>query len=117
VGHSTAVKCLDQAALSHYYFDVIPAKVGTPAWVNAQLASQAAFVKGCVKNTGALLAYMDTLSAARDLDVVRVALGEKKLDYFGVSYGTRLGLVYAGLFPKNVGRFVLDGIDDPGLTG
>ena len=117
VGQSTAVKCLDQNELSHYYFDLLPTPVGSPAWVDVELKVQTTFAKACEKNTGPLLTHLDTASAARDLDVVRAALGDRKLDYFGVSYGTKLGLEYAGLFPKNVGRFVLDGVLDPDLTG
>ena len=49
------------------------------------------------------------------MDVLRAALGEEKLPYFGFSYGTRLGATYAELFPENVGRFVLDGAVDPSL--
>ena len=50
------------------------------------------------------------------MDVLRAALGEQKLTYLGKSYGTYLGTVYAGLFPKNVGRMVLDGVVAPDLT-
>jgi pimeloyl-ACP methyl ester carboxylesterase len=66
-----------------------------------------------VKNTGPLIAHVDTINAAHDLDVVRAALGEKKLNYLGYSYGTYLGTVYAGLYPANVGRMVFDGPDNP----
>ena len=48
------------------------------------------------------------------MDVLRAALGEDQLDYFGASYGTQLGSTYAELFPDRVGRFVLDGAIDPG---
>ena len=54
--------------------------------------------------------------AARDMDVLRAALGEKKLTYLGKSYGTYLGATYAGLFPEQVGRMVLDGVVAPDLT-
>jgi len=56
-----------------------------------------------------LLEHMSTADAARDMDVLRAALGQSRLDYLGVSYGTHLGATYAALFPQNVGRFVLDG--------
>ena len=52
----------------------------------------------------------------RDIDVLRDALGEPELDYFGASYGTLLGATYADLFPDNVGRMVLDGAIDPSLS-
>ena len=56
------------------------------------------------------------MDAARDMDVLRAALGEPKLNYLGASYGTFLGATYAGLFPAQVGRFVLDGPLPPDLT-
>ncbi|UUU36329.1 alpha/beta fold hydrolase [Streptomyces sp. CA-210063] len=65
----------------------------------------------CKKHSGPVLPYIGTLNASRDLDVMRAALGDKKLNYLGFSYGTRLGAVYAAQFPKKVGRMVLDGVD------
>jgi pimeloyl-ACP methyl ester carboxylesterase len=59
-----------------------------------------------------LLPHMRTVDVARDLDALRRAVGEKKLNYYGFSYGTYLGQVYASLFPKQVGRFVWDGVLD-----
>ena len=49
------------------------------------------------------------------MDVVRGLLGRTKMDWFGASYGTQLGATYATLFPKTVGRMVLDGAVDPAL--
>src|SRR6185312_7827402 len=56
---------------------------------------------------------MTTANTARDLDVVRAALGERKLNYLGVSYGTYLGAVYATLFPSHVRRMVVDSVVNP----
>ncbi|WP_055531591.1 alpha/beta hydrolase [Streptomyces graminilatus] len=67
--------------------------------------------QACVRHSGPVLRHMGTVDASRDLDVMRQALGDKKLNYLGFSYGTRLGAVYAAQFPKKVGRFVLDGVD------
>lgn len=72
--------------------------------------------QGCADNTGEILGHVSTIEAARDMDVLRAVLGEQKLSYFGWSYGTRLGSTYADLFPEKVGRFVLDGATDPGLS-
>src|SRR5690606_35782388 len=58
-----------------------------------------------------------TVEAARDLDVLRAALGDGALDYFGASYGTQLGATYAELFPDRVGHLVLDGAVDLSLDG
>ncbi|MEU8967746.1 alpha/beta hydrolase [Streptomyces monashensis] len=65
----------------------------------------------CARRSGPVLAHIGTVDAARDLDVIRQALGDKKLNYLGFSYGTRLGAVYAAEFPHKVGRFALDGVD------
>ncbi|MEL4320117.1 alpha/beta hydrolase [Leifsonia sp. YIM 134122] len=83
----------------------------------ADLHGQATrFSTGCAENTGELLRFVDTESAARDLDILRAALGESTLDYLGFSYGTLLGATYADLFPHAVGRMVLDGAVDPTIT-
>ncbi|NKX56312.1 alpha/beta hydrolase [Arthrobacter sp. E918] len=71
----------------------------------------------CARKTGPVLGHVDTLSAARDMDILRAVLGEDRLDYLGWSYGTFLGAQYAELFPKRVGRMVLDGAMDPALGG
>ncbi|MFF7972339.1 alpha/beta fold hydrolase [Streptomyces sp. NPDC007905] len=65
----------------------------------------------CARHAGAVLPHIGTVNAARDMDVIRQALGDKKLNYLGFSYGTRLGAVYAAQFPHKVGRLVLDGVD------
>lgn len=65
----------------------------------------------CAAHSGPVLPYIGTVHAARDLDVLRAALGDKKLNYLGFSYGTRLGAVYAAEFPHRVGRIALDGVD------
>src|SRR5690606_23895651 len=62
---------------------------------------------------GKLLAHVSTTDTARDLDLMRQVLGDSKLHYFGFSYGTALGGVYAHLFPRRVGRQVLDAGVDP----
>ncbi|MFD6464052.1 alpha/beta hydrolase, partial [Streptomyces roseolus] len=72
------------------------------------------FAASCVQKSGReLVAHVGTVDVARDLDVVRAVLGDDKLSYFGVSYGTRLGSTYAELFPTRVRAMVLDGAIDP----
>ena len=63
-----------------------------------------------------LLDHVDTVSVARDLDILRALSGDQKLNYAGFSYGTYLGATYAELFPANTGRMVLDGALDPSLS-
>lgn len=73
-------------------------------------------VAACEETSGELLEFVSTIDAAKDMDVMRAALGEAKLDYFGFSYGTHLGGQYADLFPENVGHMVLDGAVDPAIS-
>jgi len=67
----------------------------------------------CAQNSAALLPYVGTQNAARDMDVLRAALGESRLTFLGKSYGTYLGTWYAQLFPHRVRALVLDGAVDP----
>ena len=73
--------------------------------------------RSCQEHAGDVLAHVGTRDDARDLDTVRAAMGEAKLTYFGGSYGTVIGQVYAQLFPSHVGAMVLDGIVDLGRSG
>lgn len=72
-----------------------------------------AFDAQCAQHGGAVLGHMSTGNAARDMDVLRRALGQRLLNYWGVSYGSILGSTYANLFPRRVGAMVLDGNIDP----
>ncbi|MET9916592.1 alpha/beta hydrolase [Streptomyces sp. NPDC006435] len=85
----------------------------TPAEEEAFLKDGADFGAGCERLSGRLLPHVGTVNAARDMDLIRQVLGDRKLTYFGMSYGTELGGTYAHLFPKNVGRTVLDAVVDP----
>ncbi|MEV7279358.1 alpha/beta hydrolase [Streptomyces sp. NPDC093111] len=67
----------------------------------------------CRARNGAALAHLTTRDTARDMDVIRAVLGERKISYLGYSYGTYLGAVYTQLFPKRADRFVLDSAVDP----
>ena len=74
-----------------------------------------AFGEGCAQRSGNAVNHVSTIEAARDMDVLRAALGESTLTYLGASYGTKLGATYAELFPDRVGRLVLDGAVDVSL--
>ncbi|MFI1170122.1 alpha/beta hydrolase [Streptomyces melanogenes] len=67
----------------------------------------------CRARAGDKLPHLTTRNAARDLDVIRAVLGEKRISYLGYSYGTYLGAVYMQLFPQRADRFVLDSATDP----
>ena len=77
--------------------------------VKALVAKDRAFVKRCVDLNRGILPYVSTANAARDMDAIRAALGDRKLNYLGFSYGTFLGATYTSLFPDNYRAFVLDG--------
>ncbi|MFJ8147239.1 alpha/beta hydrolase [Streptomyces sp. NPDC096048] len=113
VGDSRGVRCLDPDAAEEAEDEVdgTPDDGGdeTDALVELNRLTAAA----CEKNSGDVLPYVGTTEAARDMDLMRHLLGDEKLHYFGISYGTELGGVYAHLFPGNVGRAVLDGVVDP----
>jgi pimeloyl-ACP methyl ester carboxylesterase len=89
--------------------------------VDAANAAQQKIAELCVQRTGvdegidgkAFLANIGTRDVARDLDVLRAALGDEKLTYVGFSYGTSIGTVYAEQFPENVRALILDGAVDP----
>ncbi|WP_419817185.1 alpha/beta hydrolase [Glaciibacter flavus] len=113
VARSDGVTCLDASAMDHYLYDIPSGTRGSDQWIAEQDATAKTFAAACNAKTGPLLDNVDTESAARDLDVLRAALGDKKLSYLGYSYGTFLGATYAGLFPDKAGRMVLDGALDP----
>lgn len=79
----------------------------------ANLDRARSFARACGEKYGDLLRHIDTVSAAEDMDMIRQALGARQITYFGYSYGTYLGAVYAGLHPGRVRRAVLDSVVDP----
>lgn len=114
VGQSEPIDCLDGEQLDTFLgFDPTPDDAREK---KAFARNAKTMADGCAKNGGSLTAHMSTVEAAKDMDVLRAALGEDRLDYLGKSYGTFLGATYAEQFPKNVGRFVLDGVVAPDLT-
>ncbi|MFJ6573178.1 alpha/beta hydrolase [Streptomyces sp. NPDC091292] len=97
------------------HFDPVrPPSVPTSQAVEqANLDRAEAFARDCGKKYADVLPYIDTLSAVRDMDAIRAALGARTINYFGYSYGTYLGAVYGRLYPDRVRRMVLDSIVDP----
>ncbi|MGW0815765.1 alpha/beta hydrolase [Streptomyces viridiviolaceus] len=85
----------------------------TPAVEKANIARAKSFADACGTKYADVLPYIDTVSAARDMEAIRTALGAQKINYFGYSYGTYLGAVYAKLHPERVRRLVLDSVVDP----
>ncbi|MFK0167378.1 alpha/beta hydrolase [Streptomyces sp. NPDC090306] len=111
VGRSAGVVCENDAQLDAYFQqDATP---DTGAERATLLKNTRGFNAACEKNSGVMLPHVATTDAARDMDLMRQVLGDDKLSYFGISYGTELGGVYAHLFPKRVGRAVFDAVVDP----
>ncbi|OAR22638.1 hydrolase [Streptomyces sp. ERV7] len=111
VGRSTPLDCgwpvgtnLFSAGLSRAGFD-------------RQVALQKDLAAKCRATNADVLPHVTTRNTARDMDVIRGALGEKRISYFGYSYGTYLGTVYTQMFPGRTDRVVLDGAIDPSRYG
>ena len=122
VGGSAAVDCLTDAELdakrSDDGSDPVSRKDSAEE-ERANITEHASELKAKCESAMSipgLLDHIDTISAARDLDILRAAVGDSALSYLGYSYGTYLGATYAELFPGNVGRMALDGAVDPTLT-
>lgn len=115
VARSQPITCLDDNQMDDMLSgDPTP---DTPAERDQLMADNKAFGEACLKRNPDLLAHVSTVEAAKDIDVLRAALGDKQLNYYGASYGTFLGATYADLFPSHVGRMVLDGVIDPAQDG
>jgi len=108
------VHCLSGPQLDTY-FSTNENLTGT-SQIAPVVAEARLFARGCERESGTLLPWVGTRSAARDMDVLRAALGDAKLTYLGKSYGTYLGTWYAQLFPSHVRALVLDGAIDPGSS-
>ncbi|WP_149550857.1 alpha/beta hydrolase [Streptomyces marokkonensis] len=85
----------------------------SPEVEQANLRRAKSFAEACGRKYGDLLPHIGTGAAVRDMDVIRQALGAERINYFGYSYGTYLGTVYAKRFPDRVRRLVLDSVVDP----
>ncbi|MEV4801699.1 alpha/beta hydrolase [Nonomuraea sp. NPDC049421] len=112
VGGSAPIHCMKSLDLDSYFtLDPTP---DTAAEVKRQEKWDKAFAKSCAKRSGKkLLAHVGTVEVARDMDVMRAALGDERLTYLGFSYGTYLGSLYADMYPARVRAMVLDGAEDP----
>lgn len=114
IGASTPVTCgIDTSPA------VVTLALPYPA-PDGDIARNVAFARktaaDCARLSGDLLPHITTANTARDMDSIRAALGEPKLSYFGLSYGTYLGAVYTSLFPQRSDRIILDSAVDPDLV-
>lgn len=119
VGSSSAIRCagrdedLDRFL---YQFEVGDLERGSDEWLDEGRAEWRELGEACLEHSGELLGYVDTTSAAHDLDLLRAILGDEQLHYLGYSYGTLLGASFAELYPERAGRLVLDGALDPATS-
>jgi pimeloyl-ACP methyl ester carboxylesterase len=110
-GKSTpAIDCIDNYDKYFASTDITPDNAAERQTI-IDLAKE--FETNCVTKNAAILQYVGTNNSARDMDSIRQALGEKKISYFGFSYGSELGATWATLFPDTVRAAVLDGASDP----
>ncbi len=105
-GRSTPVRCGTPAQTDAYFG--VDASPDTSAEWQALRTAQQAFARQCRQASGVLLDHISTIDTARDLDYLRYLVGDPRLTYLGISYGTFIGAVYAELYPSRVGRMVLD---------
>jgi pimeloyl-ACP methyl ester carboxylesterase len=113
VARSAPITCFNDAETDANYSS--DSKPDNEAEFQSAIAETKKFVQKCLNKNEHLTAF-STANAARDMDILREALGEKKLNYMGKSYGTYMGALYASLFPNNIGRVVLDGAVDPTIS-
>lgn len=113
VGRSTPLDC--HSRLQELY-DADPT-IDDDADRETLLTLSQAFVAECVDAHGDLLPHLGTVDVARDMERIRIAMGEPQVNYVGFSYGTAIGQQYARLFPASVRTMVLDGVVQPGITG
>lgn len=114
VGGSSAERCLTNSETDRLIEANGPPVDGLSMETLAEYSKMLAM--RCEEKLGNRLKFLGSVDVVRDMDLMRQVLGEAKLNFLGKSYGTYLGLVYTSMFPKNVGRFVLDGVVDPKLS-
>ena len=112
-GTVPVVQCYDtqaqEAAAFTKLYDTLPALPRSASEIATLLKGRAAINQACVAHAGTLLSHVSTVDNARDLDLLRQAVGEDEINYYGTSYGTFLGATYINLFPNHVRAAVLDG--------
>ncbi|EEH63286.1 TAP-like protein [Gleimia coleocanis DSM 15436] len=119
VGTSTPIKCLSDEEIDNlragYTLDGKPLPEDDPEFKVVKSEAEK-YSQKCLENSRGISEHADTDSVVADFDIVRAALGQEKLNYFGFSYGTYIGALYADTFPQNVGYMVLDSAVDPALN-
>lgn len=114
VGQSSPVRC--QSPQQEDEYNSLDTVLDDPQEKQAAIDAVKAIAAGCMQRSGRILPYLDTASVAKDMDVIRAALGDSKLTYLGFSYGSSIGENYAHLFPTHIRAMVLDGVLDPTVS-
>ena len=114
VGQSDPIRCLTDKETDEMIAG--PMIADTPENQRKMIKNAKFFARKCKKAAGNKLTHLSTLESAKDMELLRLALNEPKLNYLGKSYGTYLGTLYASLYPAKVGKMILDGAIDPSLS-
>ena len=114
VGQSDPIRCLTDKETDEMLAG--PMIADTPENQRKMIENAKFFASKCKKAAGNKLTHLSTFESAKDMELLRLALNEPKLNYLGKSYGTYLGTLYASLYPVKVGKMILDGAIDPSLS-
>jgi pimeloyl-ACP methyl ester carboxylesterase len=115
VGESAPVRCFDSITeqITFLYFGEMPSVPVGPEEEAAWERAAEELAQRCDERNAETLAHLSTANVAHDMDQLRQAVGDEKLNYLGTSYGTYLGATYANLFPDRIRAMVLDGVINP----
>ncbi|HVH62615.1 MAG TPA: alpha/beta hydrolase, partial [Candidatus Dormibacteraeota bacterium] len=114
VGQSSPVRC--QSPQQEDQFNSLDSVLDDPQEKQASIDAMKAIAAGCMQRSARILPYLDTPNVARDMDMIRAALGDTKLNYLGFSYGSFIGEHYAHIFPNHIRAMTLDGVLDPSVS-
>jgi len=114
VGQSDPIRCLTDKETDEMLAG--PMIADTPENQRKMIKNAKLFASKCKKAAGNKLSHLSTFESAKDMELLRLALKEPKLNYLGKSYGTYLGTLYASLYPSKVGKMILDGAIDPSIS-
>ncbi|HSS68204.1 MAG TPA: alpha/beta fold hydrolase [Nocardioidaceae bacterium] len=110
IGRSTQVRCRSSQPMPRFPRNWVPLNL---AQAKPLIRFNSWIADACAEESNAILDHMTTADTARDMDLIRQAVGDPKLSYYGISYGTYLGATYAAMFPDDVRAVILDGVLDP----
>lgn len=113
VGESAPVRCLDGPQEDAY--NALDGVLDDPQEKQEAIDADKSFASACQLRSSRVLPFVDTVSAAKDLELLRIALGDAKLTYLGFSYGSFLGETYAHLYPTHIRAMALDGVVNPNM--